>query len=192
MSLQERAWNSVCPLVIKLKTFYSFSLRLGDPTLIPHCHTLSHERVFSQPNRTILVLWNALCYAEEALKSLLKSLTCPPLTPTQHLEREQALAKQFAEILHFTLRFDELKVHYTHRPTHSHPHIKAPCVLTEDCFNVLTQMRIPAIQNDFSYYRRTISRNRIKNMNVRRLFSWSLNTHTKKKHFTLLIVCFHS
>ena len=28
----------------------------------------------------------------------------------QHLEREQALAKQFAEILHFTLSFDELKV----------------------------------------------------------------------------------
>ncbi|PWA27543.1 hypothetical protein CCH79_00000241, partial [Gambusia affinis] len=131
MSLQERAWNSVCPLVIKLKTFYSFSLRL-----------------------------------EEALKSLLKSLTCPPLTPTQHLERQQALAKQFAEILHFTLRFDELKVHYTQRPTHSHPHIKAPCVLTEDCLDVLAQMRIPAIQNDFSYYRRTISRNRINNMNL--------------------------
>uniref|UniRef100_A0A3P9K969 Family with sequence similarity 49 member A n=1 Tax=Oryzias latipes TaxID=8090 RepID=A0A3P9K969_ORYLA len=101
MTLQERAWNSVCPLVIKLKKFYSFSLRL-----------------------------------EEALRSLLTSLTCPPLTPTQHLEREQALAKQFAEILHFTLRFDELK------------------------------MRIPAIQNDFSYYRRTISRNRINNMNL--------------------------
>ncbi|CAK6963166.1 protein FAM49A isoform X2 [Scomber scombrus] len=99
--LQERAWNSVCPLVIKLKKFYSFSLRL-----------------------------------EEALKSLLECLTCPPCTPTQHLEKEQALAKQFAEILHFTLRFDELK------------------------------MRIPAIQNDFSYYRRTISRNRINNMNL--------------------------
>nr|XP_043904665.1 CYFIP-related Rac1 interactor A isoform X2 [Solea senegalensis] len=99
--LQERAWNSVCPLVIKLKKFYSFSLRL-----------------------------------EEALQSLLECLTCPPFTPTQHLEREQALAKQFAEILHFTLRFDELK------------------------------MRIPAIQNDFSYYRRTISRNRINNMNL--------------------------
>ncbi|XP_068609586.1 CYFIP-related Rac1 interactor A isoform X1 [Brachionichthys hirsutus] len=98
---QERAWNSVCPLVIKLKKFYSFSLRL-----------------------------------EEALQSLLETLTCPPFTPTQHLEREQALAKQFAEILHFTLRFDELK------------------------------MRIPAIQNDFSYYRRTISRNRINNMNL--------------------------
>uniref|UniRef100_A0A672PUF8 Protein FAM49A-like n=1 Tax=Sinocyclocheilus grahami TaxID=75366 RepID=A0A672PUF8_SINGR len=101
MLLQERAWNSVCPLVIRLKKFYAFSLKL-----------------------------------EEALQSLLESLTCPPYTPTQHLEREQALAKQFAEILHFTLRFDELK------------------------------MRIPAIQNDFSYYRRTISRNRLNNMNL--------------------------
>ncbi|KAF4801098.1 hypothetical protein TURU_037429 [Turdus rufiventris] len=73
---------------------------------------------------------------EKALQSLLESLTCPPYTPTQHLEREQALAKEFAEILHFTLRFDELK------------------------------MRNPAIQNDFSYYRRTISRNRINNMHL--------------------------
>ncbi|GCB63455.1 hypothetical protein scyTo_0000157 [Scyliorhinus torazame] len=73
---------------------------------------------------------------EKALQSLLESLTYPPYTPTQHLEREQALAKQFAEILHFTLRFDELK------------------------------MKNPAIQNDFSYYRRTISRNRINNMHL--------------------------
>ncbi|XP_030604517.1 protein FAM49A-like [Archocentrus centrarchus] len=43
-------------------------------------------------------------------ESLPESLTCPPLTPTQHLERKQALGKQFAEILHFTLRFDELEV----------------------------------------------------------------------------------
>ncbi|KAJ3606889.1 hypothetical protein NHX12_026407 [Muraenolepis orangiensis] len=85
--LQDRAWNSVCPLVKKLKVFYSFSLRL-----------------------------------EEALQSLLESLTCPPHTPTQHLEKQQALAKQF--------------------------------------------MRSPAIQNDFSYYRRTISRNRINNKNA--------------------------
>uniref|UniRef100_A0A8C9TVF4 Family with sequence similarity 49 member A n=1 Tax=Scleropages formosus TaxID=113540 RepID=A0A8C9TVF4_SCLFO len=73
--LQEQAWNSVCPLVVRLKEFYGFSLKL-----------------------------------EKALQSLLESLTCPPFTPTQHLEKEQALAKQFAEILHFTLRFDELKV----------------------------------------------------------------------------------
>uniref|UniRef100_V9KY08 Protein FAM49A-like protein n=1 Tax=Callorhinchus milii TaxID=7868 RepID=V9KY08_CALMI len=68
---------------------------------------------------------------EKALRSLLEALTCPPYSPTQHLEREQALAKQFAEILHFTLSFDELK------------------------------MTNPAIQNDFSYYRRTASRKRI-------------------------------
>uniref|UniRef100_A0A7M4EEG8 CYFIP related Rac1 interactor A n=1 Tax=Crocodylus porosus TaxID=8502 RepID=A0A7M4EEG8_CROPO len=75
IQLQEKAWNSVCPLVVRLKRFYEFSLRL-----------------------------------EKALQSLLESLTCPPYTPTQHLEREQALAKEFAEILHFTLRFDELKL----------------------------------------------------------------------------------
>ncbi|ELK13992.1 Protein FAM49A [Pteropus alecto] len=101
IQLQEKAWNAVCPLVVRLKRFYEFSIRL-----------------------------------EKALQSLLESLTSPPYTPTQHLEREQALAKEFAEILHFTLRFDELK------------------------------MRNPAIQNDFSYYRRTISRNRINNMHL--------------------------
>uniref|UniRef100_A0A672H376 CYRIA/CYRIB Rac1 binding domain-containing protein n=1 Tax=Salarias fasciatus TaxID=181472 RepID=A0A672H376_SALFA len=72
---------------------------------------------------------------EAALHSLLGALTSETYSdPTQHLEREQALAKQFAEILHFTLRFDELK------------------------------MTNPAIQNDFSYYRRTLSRMRINNV----------------------------
>uniref|UniRef100_A0A4W3JEK6 Family with sequence similarity 49 member Bb n=1 Tax=Callorhinchus milii TaxID=7868 RepID=A0A4W3JEK6_CALMI len=71
---------------------------------------------------------------EAALHGLLGALTSTPHSPTQHLEREQALAKQFAEILHFTLRFDELK------------------------------MTNPAIQNDFSYYRRTLSRMRINNV----------------------------
>uniref|UniRef100_A0A8C5M4X0 CYFIP related Rac1 interactor B n=1 Tax=Leptobrachium leishanense TaxID=445787 RepID=A0A8C5M4X0_9ANUR len=71
---------------------------------------------------------------EAALRGLLGALTSTPYSPTQHLEREQALAKQFAEILHFTLRFDELK------------------------------MTNPAIQNDFSYYRRTLSRMRINNV----------------------------
>uniref|UniRef100_A0A8D3CSS7 Family with sequence similarity 49 member A, like n=1 Tax=Scophthalmus maximus TaxID=52904 RepID=A0A8D3CSS7_SCOMX len=95
--------------------------------------------------------WNAVCplvaklkrfyefslRLENALRSLLEALTSPPYAPMQHLEREQALAKQFAEILHFTLSFDELK------------------------------MTNPAIQNDFSYYRRTISRNRLNNQQVR-------------------------
>ncbi|KAK5898079.1 hypothetical protein CgunFtcFv8_015527 [Champsocephalus gunnari] len=77
----------------------------------------------------------AIFYTEAALHSLLGALTSETYDdPTQHLEREQALAKQFAEILHFTLRFDELK------------------------------MTNPAIQNDFSYYRRTLSRMRINNV----------------------------
>ncbi|TRY97665.1 hypothetical protein DNTS_035478 [Danionella cerebrum] len=63
---------------------------------------------------------------EDALQDLLEFLTSSRCSPTQHLEQEQALARQFAEILHFTLRFDELK-------------------------------------NDFSYYRRTLSRMRIIN-----------------------------
>ncbi|XP_008401084.1 protein FAM49B-like [Poecilia reticulata] len=71
---------------------------------------------------------------ESGLHRLLDVLTSADSTPTQHLEQKQALARQFAHILHFTLRFDELK------------------------------MTNPAIQNDFSYYRRTISRMRINNM----------------------------
>lgn len=55
--------------------------------------------------------WPLCDSTEAALHSLLRALTSETYDdPTQHLEREQALAKQFAEILHFTLRFDELKV----------------------------------------------------------------------------------
>lgn len=53
--------------------------------------------------------------------------------PMTSLHNKQALSKQFAEILHFVLKFDELK------------------------------MSNPAIQNDFSYYRRTLSRVKMAN-----------------------------
>lgn len=52
--------------------------------------------------------------------------------PLESLEKKQALAKQLAEILSFVLKFDDLK------------------------------MNNPAIQNDFSYYRRTLSRMKMK------------------------------
>ncbi|XP_013788168.2 protein FAM49B-like [Limulus polyphemus] len=55
------------------------------------------------------------------------------MSPSQHLKSQQALVKQFAEILDFVLKFDDLK------------------------------MTNPAIQNDFSYYRRTVSRLRLAN-----------------------------
>uniref|UniRef100_A0A493U1B8 CYRIA/CYRIB Rac1 binding domain-containing protein n=1 Tax=Anas platyrhynchos platyrhynchos TaxID=8840 RepID=A0A493U1B8_ANAPP len=156
LRLQERAWSAVCPLVAKLKRFYEFSLRLGEGSEPPFpppapppasCAppTTSNSggphpggalpRASVSPAGAGVVTGGALS-AENALRSLLEALTSPPYAPTQHLEREQALAKQFAEILHFTLSFDELK------------------------------MTNPAIQNDFSYYRRTISRNRINNLQL--------------------------
>ncbi|KPP77771.1 hypothetical protein Z043_102775, partial [Scleropages formosus] len=88
-----------------------------------------------------------------ALHGLLRALTSTPDSPTQHLEREQALAKQFAEILHFTLRFDELKAN------------KETVSFTPSLFlRFKSKMTNPAIQNDFSYYRRTLNRMRINNI----------------------------
>lgn len=64
------------------------------------------------------------------IPKILGQLCSSDMTPTKHLEQQQALVKQFAEILEFVLKFDEYK------------------------------MTTPAIQNDFSYYRRLISRQR--------------------------------
>ncbi|XP_018026785.1 CYFIP-related Rac1 interactor B [Hyalella azteca] len=68
---------------------------------------------------------------EEILPRVLLELCSPSIPPVQHLETQQALVKQLADILEFTLKFDELK------------------------------MTTPAIQNDFSYYRRTMMRTRL-------------------------------
>jgi len=48
--------------------------------------------------------------SETCVQDLLQSLIAQPMSPLQNLEAKQALAKQFAEILHFTLKFDDLKV----------------------------------------------------------------------------------
>ncbi|KAK2179672.1 hypothetical protein NP493_479g04001 [Ridgeia piscesae] len=68
---------------------------------------------------------------EAVVVDLLSVLCSDEMTSRQHLEMQQSLFKQFAEILDFTLKFDDLK------------------------------MTNPAIQNDFSYYRRTLSRMRM-------------------------------
>jgi len=68
---------------------------------------------------------------EKLVPKILLELCSGPMSPTQHLETQQALVKQFAEILEFTLKFDEYK------------------------------MTTPAIQNDLSYYRRALSRQRL-------------------------------
>lgn len=68
---------------------------------------------------------------ETVVPQLLHALCVGGTSAEQRLTNKQALAKQFAEVLHFTLKFDDLK------------------------------MTNPNIQNDFSYYRRTLSRKRI-------------------------------
>lgn len=65
---------------------------------------------------------------EMTVPNLLSVLCSPDMPPREHLESQQALFKQFAEIIDFTLKFDDLK------------------------------MTNPSVQNDFSYYRRTLSR----------------------------------
>lgn len=71
--------------------------------------------------------------ASDVVPRILSELCSKSMTPTKHLETQQALVKQFAELLDFVLAFDELK------------------------------MTNPAIQNDFSYYRRIVNRFRISN-----------------------------
>lgn len=95
---QTAAWDAVCPLVTKLKSFYEYSSEV-----------------------------------EQVLPTLLEGLCMT--APVEALETKQALAKQWAEILSFVLKFDDLK------------------------------MNNPAIQNDFSYYRRTLSKMKMKDPN---------------------------
>lgn len=154
----------------------------GEDAVLPHASVSPAGAGAGELHRSRMGTSGALS-PENALRSLLEALTSPPYAPTQHLEREQALAKQFAEILHFTLSFDELKVPprapgvgqglvgarakavSQHSPLGplSWPW-PPPWPLMRGCPR---QMTNPAIQNDFSYYRRTISRNRINNLQVR-------------------------
>ncbi len=48
------------------------------------------------------------------IPKILGQLCSSDMTPTKHLEQQQALVKQFAEILEFVLKFDEYKVLYVY------------------------------------------------------------------------------
>jgi len=92
--------------------------------------------------------WNAVVPAVEQLKEFydfsLELEACFPkllvalckTDPKQNIRSQQALAKQMADVFDFVLRFDDLK------------------------------MVNPAIQNDFSYYRRTLNRKKITKTDV--------------------------
>jgi len=51
-----------------------------------------------------------LLSVETTVPTLLSALCSRDMPPRQHLETQQALFKQFAEIIDFTLKFDDLKV----------------------------------------------------------------------------------
>jgi len=51
-----------------------------------------------------------LCCAEVTVPNVLSILCSNDMTPSRHLESQQALFHQFAKIIDFTLKFDDLKV----------------------------------------------------------------------------------
>lgn len=69
------------------------------------------------------------------MPKLLEALCSNSMTPHDHLSTQQALVKQFAELLDFVLTFDELK------------------------------MSNPAISNDLSHYRRSMSSVKLRAVN---------------------------
>lgn len=60
--------------------------------------------------RLEFIYFLTLFFSERIIPELLQVLCSEDLTPKEHLENQQALFKQFAEILDFVLKFDELKV----------------------------------------------------------------------------------
>lgn len=53
---------------------------------------------------------NKMKFVETVVPKILSQLCSGSMSPTEHLEKQQALVKQFAEILEFVLKFDEYKV----------------------------------------------------------------------------------
>lgn len=97
---------------------------------------------------------------------MLSQLVGGRLNPTQHLETQQALVKQLAEILEFVLKFDEFKVSFVGLLVSlltNRNFVVFFFILIKNYGLIVFQMKTPAIQNDFSYYRRTVSRQRIEN-----------------------------
>ena len=56
------------------------------------------------------VYFRLIFLSENIVPALLRELCSNDMCPRKHLEVQQALVKQFAEILDFVLKFDDLKV----------------------------------------------------------------------------------
>jgi len=104
------------------------------------CEESIRKAITTPGSETEDAAWNAVVPAVEQLKEFydfsLELESCFPkllvalckTNPKENIASQQALAKQMADVFDFVLRFDDLK------------------------------MVNPAIQNDFSYYRRTLNR----------------------------------
>lgn len=107
------------------------------------CEEAIRKAITTPGAETEEAAWNAVVPAVEQLKEFydfsLELEACFPkllvalckTNPKENIASQQALAKQMADVFDFVLRFDDLK------------------------------MVNPAIQNDFSYYRRTLNRKKI-------------------------------
>jgi hypothetical protein len=112
------------------------------------CEDSIRKAITSPGQETEEVAWNTVVPAVEQLKEFydfsIELESCFPkllvalckTDPKQNIASQQALAKQMADVFDFVLRFDDLK------------------------------MVNPAIQNDFSYYRRTLNRKKITKTDV--------------------------
>jgi hypothetical protein len=89
----------VFPLVQQLRRYYDFSLDIGMIFLFVSCVKLN-----------VFLCLDMIKNAEKVVPKILSQLCSGSMSPTQHLEKQQALVKQFAEILEFVLKFDEHKV----------------------------------------------------------------------------------
>jgi len=115
------------------------------------CEEFIRKAITSPGEETEGSAWNAVLPAVEQLQEFydfsLELESCFPKLlvavckddPKQSLKTQQALAKQMADVFDFVLRFDDAK------------------------------MVNPAIQNDFSYYRRTLNRMKLskKDLNIK-------------------------
>jgi hypothetical protein len=68
------------------------------------------REAISDPTPELKACYEHSLELERIVPKLLGQLVGGRLNPTQHLETQQALVKQLAEILEFVLKFDEYKV----------------------------------------------------------------------------------
>lgn len=196
LRLQERAWSAVCPLVAKLKRFYEFSLRLGERLTSPaspavHPASLPAGRNGTgcgSPGRGVCAQLGMPSRASVSLRRVERcrggpGVLCPQRTPcgacwrpllapptlrpsTWSGSRPWPSSSPRSCTSPSASMSSRCEGESPHRDPVSQQSPLGP--LTVVC-RPPPQMTNPAIQNDFSYYRRTISRNRINNLQVRGL-----------------------